>query len=175
MNLLCNTIICHIIQFTLSELNDLLLLGWGRHPPPPPEVCFSMASDTPFLFSPKGFQWTASILRRGKGHLSTLSTIYTLYYTVYIYVALLLDYTPAVTKLPKVVPSYSGNSLSFDNSISQLISIILSQYSRALFLGASSIIIKFVWPFTPPKISIFPSESYNIQNLKTFSPTYAWD
>ena len=43
----------------------------------------------------------------------------------FIYVSLLLDYTPAVTKLPKVVPSHSGNSMSFDNSISQYCRYIL--------------------------------------------------
>ena len=93
---------------------------------------------------------------------------YTLYYTVYIYVSLLLDYTQAVTKLPKVVPSYSSNSLSFDNPISQLISTILSHYSRTLFWGVSLIIIKFVWPFTPPKISICPSEFIQYSEPKDF-------
>ena len=96
--------------------------------------------------------------------------------TIIIIILLLLDYTPAVTKLPKVVPSYSGNSLSFDYSISQLISTILSQYSRALFWGASLIIIKFVWPFTPPKISIFLSEFIQYSEPKDFqSNLNAWD
>ena len=144
---------------------------------PPPllpaqEVCFSMASDTPFF--PMGFRWTASILRKGGSFYTinnTLSeTIHCIIQFICMYqcVSLLLDYTPAVTKLPKVVPSYSGNSLSFDNSISQLINTILLQYSRALFLGTSLIIIKFVWPFTPPKISFFPSEFIQYSVPKDF-------
>ena len=158
---------CHIIQFkfTLGELNDLLLLGWGRHPP----WKYVLAWQAIHLFFS---QWVfgGRLLRKGASFYTINNTLSKTIHCIIqlIYVSLLLDYTPAVTKLPKVVPSYSGNSLSFDNSISQLTSTILSQYSRALFLGASLIIIKFVWPFTPPKISIFPSDFIQYSVPKDF-------